>query len=68
MSIPRVERNAFGALKAYNAHRMAANEIASERREDLDRVIAAMPETGEALPQAFKETGTGGLAVSMVDC
>jgi len=66
--IPCVERNAFGALKAYNAHLMAANEIASEHWEDLDRVIAAMLETGKALPQAFKEMGTGGLAVSMVDC
>lgn len=66
--IPCIERNAFGALKAYNAHLMAGNEITSQRWEDLDRVIAAMLETGKALPSPFKEMGTGGLGVSMVDC
>ena len=66
--IPCIERNAFGALKAYNAYLMATNEIISQHWEDLDRVIAAMLETGKALPQAYKEMGTGGLGVTMVDC
>ena len=66
--IPCIERNAFGALKAYNAYLLAKNEIASHHWEDLDRVIAAMLETGKALPQAFKEMGTGGLGITMVDC
>ena len=66
--IPCIERNAFGAIKAYNAYLMATNEITSQHWEDLDRVIAAMLETGKALPQAYKEMGTGGLGVTMVDC
>ena len=66
--IPCIERNALGGLKAYNAYLLAKNEIASQHWEDLDRVIAAMLETGKALPQPFKEMGTGGLGISMVDC
>ncbi len=66
--IPCIERNAFGAIKAYNAYLLATNEIASQHWEDLDRVIAAMLETGRALPQPFKEMGTAGLGVSMVNC
>ncbi len=66
--IPCIERNAFGAVKAYNAYLMATSEITSQHWEDLDRVIAAMLETGRALPQAYREMGTGGLGVTMVDC
>jgi L-serine dehydratase len=66
--IPCIERNAFGALKAYNAQLMADSEIASQHWEDLDRGIAAMLETGKALPPQFREMGTGGLGVSMMDC
>ena len=66
--IPCIERNAFGAIKAYNSYLMATNEITSQHWEDLDRIIAAMLETGKALPQAYKEMGTGGLGVTMVDC
>ena len=66
--IPCIERNAFGAIKAYNAYLLATNEITSQHWEDLDRVIMAMYETGMALPARFKEMGTGGLGVTMVDC
>ncbi len=66
--IPCIERNAFGALKAYNASLMAKNEIISQHWEDLDRVIMAMLQTGRALPQPFKEMGTAGLGMTMVDC
>jgi len=66
--IPCIERNAFGALKAYNAYLLATNEVTSQHWEDLDRVILAMYETGMALPAPFKEMGTGGLGRTMVDC
>ena len=66
--IPCIERNAFGAIKAYNAYLLAKNEIASQHWEDLDRVILAMLETGRALPAPFKEMGTAGLGVTMVNC
>ncbi len=66
--IPCIERNAFGAIKAYNAWLIAKNEIASQHWEDLDRVIAAMLEAGRAMPAKLREMGTGGLGVSMVNC
>lgn len=66
--IPCIERNAFGAIKAYNAYLLAKNEIASQHWEDLDRVVLAMLETGRALPAPFKEMGTAGLGVTMVNC
>ena len=66
--IPCIERNAFGALKAYNAYLLAKNEITDRHWEDLDRVVTAMLETGKALPTQFREMGTGGLGVTMVDC
>ena len=66
--IPCIERNAFGAVKAYNAYLLATSEMSSRHWEDLDRVVAAMYETGKALPAPFKETGMGGLGVSMIDC
>lgn len=66
--IPCIERNAFGALKAHNAWLMAKNEIASQHWEDLDRVIMAMLQTGKALPAPFKEMGTAGLGMTMVNC
>jgi L-serine dehydratase len=66
--IPCIERNAFGAVKAYNAYLLATNEIAARHWEDLDRVIMAMWRTGRALPAPFKETAEGGLAVTMVGC
>lgn len=66
--VPCIERNAFGVVKAYNAYLLAANEIPSQRLEDLDRVIMAMLETGKGLPAPFKEMGTGGLGVTMINC
>ncbi|MCF8053780.1 MAG: L-serine ammonia-lyase [Deltaproteobacteria bacterium] len=66
--IPCIERNAFGAVKAYNSYLIASTELTSQHWEDLDRVIAAMLQTGQALPAAFRETGAGGLGSSMVNC
>lgn len=66
--IPCIERNAFGAIKAYNAYLIAKNELVAQHWEDLDRVIMAMLETGRALPVQFRETGAGGLGITMVDC
>jgi len=39
-----------------------------EIKAHLDTVIKIMLETGKALPTPFKEMGTGGLGVTMVDC
>jgi len=66
--IPCIERNAFGAVNAYNAWLIAKNEIADQHWEDLDRVIAAMTEAGRAMPARLREMGTGGLGVTLVEC
>ena len=67
--IPCIERNAFGALKAYK--RLADGEKRKtplSTGKTLDRVIMAMLQTGRALPAPFKEMGTAGLGMTMVDC
>jgi L-serine dehydratase len=66
--LPCIERNAFGAVKAYNAWLIAKNEITARHWEDLDRVIAVMLETGRAMQPKFRETGKGGLATAMISC
>ncbi|MDT8903041.1 L-serine ammonia-lyase [Anaeroselena agilis] len=66
--LPCIERNAFGAVKAYNAWLIAKSELVARHWEDLDRVIAAMLETGRAMAPEFRETGQGGLATAMVSC
>lgn len=68
VQIPCIERNAMGALKAYNAYLIASTENPWHHRVTLDSVIAAMAETGQEMNAKFKETSLGGLAVSMVNC
>ena len=68
VQIPCIERNAMGALKAYNAYLIASTENPWHHRVTLDSVIAAMAETGREMNAKFKETSLGGLAVSMVNC
>ncbi len=68
VQIPCVERNAMGAVKAYNAYLLAGHERPQGHKVDLDRVIAAMRETGRDMSSKYKETGEGGLAVSLADC
>ncbi|MBU1611540.1 MAG: L-serine ammonia-lyase, iron-sulfur-dependent, subunit alpha, partial [Proteobacteria bacterium] len=66
--IPCIERNAMGAVKAYNAFLIADAEIPGQHVVDLDRAIQAMAETGRDMDARYKETSRGGLAVSQVDC
>lgn len=68
VQIPCIERNAMGAIKAYNAALVATCEDASHHRVSLDAAIRAMDETGREMNAKFKETSQGGLAVSMVEC
>ncbi len=68
VQIPCIERNAVGAVKAYNAALIASSVPASFQRVSLDAVVAAMAETGREMHCKFKETSLGGLAVSMVNC
>ena len=66
--IPCIERNAVGAIKAYNACLLATCEKSSQHMVSLDAVIMAMNETGREMNAKFKETSEGGLAVSLVEC
>jgi L-serine dehydratase len=68
VQIPCIERNAMGAIKAYNATLIAASVDPASQRVSLDAAIAAMAETGRDMHRKFKETSLGGLAVSIVNC
>jgi len=68
VQIPCIERNAVGAVKAYNAFLIAISENPEDHKVGLDSAIAAMGETGREMNAKYKETSLGGLAVSMVNC
>jgi len=68
VQIPCIERNAMGAVSAYNAFVIATSEVPSYHKVPLDAVVQAMAETGRDMDKKYKETSLGGLAASMVDC
>jgi L-serine dehydratase len=68
VQVPCIERCAYGAVKAWTAYCIASEEIAEERRVDLDTTIAAMDLTAREMNAKYKETSEGGLAVSLVLC
>ena len=68
VQIPCIERNAMGAVKAFNASLISTGTDPETHRVSLDAAIAAMAETGREMSHKFKETSMGGLAVSMVAC
>lgn len=67
VQIPCIERNAFGAVKAVNAARMAMNEL-GDHKVSLDQVIRTMYGTGRDMQAHYKETSLAGLAVNVVEC
>jgi len=67
VQIPCIERNAFGAVKAVNAARMAL-EDAGSHKVSLDQVIRTMYETGLDMQSRYKETSLAGLAVNVIEC
>jgi L-serine dehydratase len=68
VQVPCIERCGYGAVKAWTAYCIASEEIADERRVDLDTTIAAMALTAKEMNVKYKETSEGGLAVSLVLC
>ena len=68
VQIPCIERNAMGAVKAFNASLISTGVSPESQRVSLDAAIAAMAETGREMSSKFKETSLGGLAVSAVTC
>ncbi|MFN2349061.1 MAG: L-serine ammonia-lyase [Thioalkalivibrio sp.] len=67
VQVPCIERNGFGALKAYTAASLAFRG-SGKHFMPLDNCIAAMKQTGQEMSSKFKETSQGGLAVSITEC
>lgn len=67
VQIPCIERNAFGAVKALTAARMAMNETGNHK-VSLDQVIRTMHQTGKDMQTRYKETSLAGLALNVIEC
>lgn len=67
VQVPCIERNGFGAIKAYTAASLAIHS-SGEHFMPLDNCIAAMKQTGLEMSEKYKETSLGGLAVSITEC
>jgi L-serine dehydratase len=67
VQVPCIERNAFGAIKAYAAASLALRG-SGHHFMPLDNCIAAMKQTGLEMSEKYKETALGGLAVSITEC
>jgi L-serine dehydratase len=68
VQIPCIERNAMGAVKAYNAYLLATSGAASFQKISLDAVIKVMKATGRDMSTKYKETSEAGLALSATEC
>lgn len=68
VQIPCIERNAMGAVKAYNAYLIASTLDESYQMVNLDKAIEAMAQTGRDMSRKYKETSLAGLAQSMTEC
>ncbi len=67
VQVPCIERNGFGALKAYTAASLALRG-SGQHIMSLDNCIEAMKQTGMEMSVKFKETSLGGLAVNYTEC
>ncbi|MGB1205952.1 MAG: L-serine ammonia-lyase [Chitinophagales bacterium] len=63
VQIPCIERNANGAIKAYNAYLLASGRT-EKGVISFDQVVEVMRQTGEDLSSKYKETAKGGLATA----
>ncbi len=68
VQIPCIERNAMGAVKAYNAYIIASTLDESYQKVNLDKAIEAMAQTGKDMSRKYKETSLAGLAQSVTEC
>ncbi|UFH57280.1 L-serine ammonia-lyase [Spirosoma sp. KNUC1025] len=68
VQIPCIERNAMGAVKAYNAYLLATSGAASFQKISLDAVVKVMKATGRDMSTKYKETSEAGLALSATEC
>lgn len=67
VQVPCIERNGFGAIKAYTAASLALRG-SGDHFMPLDNCIEAMKQTGLEMSHKYKETSLGGLAVSLTEC
>jgi len=67
VQVPCIERNGFGAIKAYSAASLALRG-SGDHFMPLDNCIEAMKQTGLEMSHKYKETSLGGLAVSITEC
>jgi L-serine dehydratase len=67
VQVPCIERNGFGAIKAYTAASLAMRG-SGDHFMPLDNCIEAMKQTGLEMSHKYKETSLGGLAVSITEC
>ena len=67
VQVPCIERNGFGAIKAYTAASLALRG-SGDHFMPLDNCIEAMKQTGLEMSHKYKETSLGGLAVSITEC
>ncbi|MEZ0486366.1 L-serine ammonia-lyase [Fibrella aquatica] len=68
VQIPCIERNAMGAVKAYNAFLLASSGAPGMQKISLDAVIKVMKATGRDMSTKYKETSEAGLALSATEC
>ncbi|MCF6174150.1 MAG: L-serine ammonia-lyase [Victivallaceae bacterium] len=68
VQIPCIERNAVGAITAYNSYILASIGDPHKHKISFDEVVAAMLETGRDMSHKYKETAQGGLAVCTACC
>ena len=68
VQIPCIERNAVGAVKAYNAYLLATSGDPGKQKISLDQVIDVVRETGRDMSKKYKETSLGGLALNLTEC
>lgn len=68
VQIPCIERNAMGAVKAYNAFLLASSGNHAFQKISLDSVIKVMKATGNDMSKKYKETSEAGLALSATEC
>lgn len=68
VQIPCIERNAMGAVKAYNAFLLASSGNHAFQKISLDSVIKVMKATGDDMSKKYKETSEAGLALSATEC
>jgi len=67
VQVPCIERNGFGAIKAFTAASLAKRGT-GQHFMPLDNCIDAMKRTGLEMSEKYKETALGGLAVSITEC